>query len=236
VLAWENGGANNTGYITGNNSGVYPDAVLENYYYFEQFDPPTHYRLTGLSSSYKYDLVFLGNEWSGATIANVVVATDITVGNTTVSQFNGRNSTQTSVIKGISPISGAIAFDLKANDVARYGAWNSLEIRSYSPIPATFDVGSGRVAVEETEETLPDAAIYPNPVTDKLWIKLPANVEVNDPVGIHIYSVQGLQIVAAERINQEEGIEISTTDYASGIYILKINVQGRMIVKRFVKE
>jgi fibronectin type 3 domain-containing protein/predicted esterase len=234
VVAWESGGTNNTGFITGNNSGVYPDAVLENYYYFEQFDPPTQYRLAGLNGSHRYDLVFLGNEWTGATIANAVVATDFTVGSTTVSQFNGKNSMQTVAVKGISPASGAIAFEIQANAVARYGVWNALEIRSYSPIPTNFE--AGRLAMEQIEELLLDAEIYPNPVTDKLSIRLPTAMELTYPVGIHIYTAQGIQIAAVEKTTAEEDIEINTIDLASGVYILKINVQEKLIVKRFVKK
>jgi hypothetical protein len=234
ILSWENGGTNNTGYITGNNSGIYPDAVLENYYYFEQFDLPTRYRLTGLNAAHRYDLVFLGNEWSQATTANLVVATDYTVGGTTVSQYNGRNSTTTSIVRGITPSGSVISFEIKANDAARYGVWNALEIRSYAPIPASF--GGGRLAQEEELAAFNAVELFPNPVSDRLIIRLPSTVEVNQPVGIHIFSAQGLQVMSDQKQNHEDGIEVHTGGFVNGVYILKMEYQGRQVIRRFIKE
>lgn len=234
IVSWENGGSNNTGFKTGNNSGVYPDAVLENYYYFEQFDLPTKYRLTGLNGAHLYDLVFLGNEWSQATTANLIVATDYTVGSKTVSQYNGRNTTQLAIIRGIAPSASAIAFEVKANDEARYGVWNSLEIRSYAPVPATF--GGGRLAQQEEELVLDDVALYPNPVNDKLTIVLPSFIEADQNVKVYIYSAQGLQMLGEEKQNSPHGVEIGTSGFVNGVYILKVEYQGRQVIRRFVKE
>jgi predicted esterase len=235
ILSWENGGTNNTGFKTGNNSGVYPDAVLENYYYYEQFDLPTRYRLTGLNGAHRYDLVFLGNEWSQATTGNLVVATDYSVGSKTVSQYNGKNTNVLSIIRGITPSGSVIPFEIKANDAARYGVWNALEIRSYAPIPASF--GGARIAQDEEEETSYDMVqLYPNPVNDRLTIKVPETVAIDQPVGVHIFSAQGLQIISGEHGNREEGIEISTEGFARGVYIIKLEFQGRRVVRRFLKE
>lgn len=236
IISWEGGGTNNTGFKTGNNSGVYPDAVLENYYYFEQFDPPTQYRLTGLNSAHRYDLAFMGNEWSQATTANLIVATDYTVGSTTVSQFNGKNTTELAIIRGITLTTSVLPFEIKANDAARYGVWNALEIRSYAPIPETFD--AGRLAQEEaTEENiLEQVALYPNPVRDKLTIRLPSITDNEQRVDIQIVTAQGRQLFVESLENSDDGIEISTGEIPNGVYILKIGYQGRQVVRRFVKE
>lgn len=151
------GSGNETGYATGNDSGVYPDAVLANYYYFEQFEAPNQYLISQLDPNYTYDLVFLGNEWTAATQANIKVATDFIVGTTTISQFNGKNATETVIIRGINPeADNTISFGIKSNDEARYGVWNALEIRSYTPISAIFDteppsIPQGLVASDITD-------------------------------------------------------------------------------------
>ncbi len=145
LVNWENGGTNNTGFTTGDNSGIYPDAVLENYYYFEQFDAATTYNLKGLNNSMNYDLLFLGNEWNVATTGNMIVATDYTVDGITVSQFNGKNSTETVGVTRVQPEGGLIDFEIRGNDEARYGVWNSLEVRSYTPIGSTFDIDAPSV-------------------------------------------------------------------------------------------
>jgi large repetitive protein len=234
ILSWGTGGTNNTGYITGSNSGIYPDAVLENYYYFEQFEAPTTYRLTGLNSAYLYDLVFLGNEWTAATINNLVVATDYTVGSRTVSQFNGKNTTSTVAIKGIVPSSAIIPFEIKANDAARYGVWNAIEIRSYAPIPETFNA---RLASSEdvlTEEAV--VSMYPNPVEDRLKIMIHDEAVDGVAVGVNVISALGVRMVADEMIHGREGIEIDTSHFSAGVYILKLNVNGRTVIRRFIKK
>jgi chitodextrinase len=329
LLVWGSGGTNNTGYLTGNNTGIYPDAVLENYYYFEQFDSATTYRLSGLNNNQEYDLVFLGNEWNVATTGNMIVATDYTVNGTTVSQFNGKNSTETVAVKNVAPDASTIAFDIKANDEARYGVWNSLELRSHAPMSATFDLiaptapqalvasnitgssalltwsastdnvgvtgynvyrqgyglvttvagtsanvtgltvstsylfyvkaldaaqnesasslgarvttgANGRIAVSETatvaEEVIFDADIFPNPAKASLKVKLSSAVRTDAPVAIAIYNLQGVAVQLQQRTNQAEGIDIGLEDYNIGLYILKIEVDGKQLIKRFVKE
>lgn len=161
MLNWANGFTNNTGYLTGDNSGVYPDAVLEAYYYYEQSDPAINHKLTGLAANRAYDFVFMGSEWSTiATMAGHVVATDYSVGTETVSQFNGKNTKETVSIKNVLPDqANEIDFQVKQNDAARYGVWNSLEIRSYTPISAVFDqlppsVPQDLAAIDTTDVTV----------------------------------------------------------------------------------
>jgi len=234
ILSWGTGGTNNTGFITGSNSGIYPDAVLENYYYFEQFDPATTYRLTGLNNAYLYDLVFLGNEFNAAVINNMIVATDYTVGSRTVSQFNGKNTTSTVSIKGIVPSSAAIPFEIKANDEARYGVWNAGEIRSYAPIPESFNARIAQEIVGEAEGEF--ISMFPNPVNDRLRIVIHLS-DIHDlPVSVNVISAHGVSVVADERIHGDEGIEINTERFSPGVYILKLRVAERTVVKRFVKE
>jgi poly(3-hydroxybutyrate) depolymerase/chitodextrinase len=140
IVSQGSGAGNETGFVTGNNSGVYPDAVLANYYYYEQFEAPDEYLLSQLDPNYTYDLVFLGNEWTAAVINGVKAATDYIVGTTTVSQFSGRNTTETVSIKGVTlEQNNTISLGIKCNDEARYGICNAIEIRSYTPLSATFD-------------------------------------------------------------------------------------------------
>jgi hypothetical protein len=302
---------------------------MENYYYFEQFDPETEYQLTGLNNSFVYDLVFLGNEWNVATTGNMIVATDFTAAGTTVSQFNGKNITETVAIKQIVPEGTTIPFEIKADDEARYGVWNSLEIHAYTPIGSAFDVvapsaptsllasnitnttaqltwsaasdnvavtgyrvysgsgtlvttvigttaplsgltagttyvyyvkaidaagnesasskgvkfttttgGGGRVTqhVAVTEEpALMEADLYPNPVTDRVRILI-SSVDANEPVALIIYNVQGKLIAEHQKNYHADGIEISTADFNNGLYIMRIQVKGKQLVKRFAKE
>jgi len=65
TTAWNafNGGAQ-----TGNNSGVYPDNVLRDYYYFGIFGAPetVDFRVTNLDPAYKYNITLMaGSSWTG---------------------------------------------------------------------------------------------------------------------------------------------------------------------------
>jgi chitodextrinase len=187
LLNWETGGTNNTGYITGNNGGVYPDAVVENYYYFEQSDPAIHLLLSGLNNSYAYDLLFMGNEWSTiATIGGLIVATDFTVGTETISQFNGKNPYETVSIKGVQPdASNTLGLEIKQNNEARYGVWCALELRSYTPLNTVFDQVPPTVPQDLAATDTTDVSV------DLTWS------ESTDNIGVQGYEVfQGSTLVA----------------------------------------
>ncbi|RAW01342.1 fibronectin type III domain-containing protein [Pseudochryseolinea flava] len=167
------GSGNDTGFSTGNNSGVYPDAVLSNYYYYEQFEAPNQYLLSQLDPNYTYDLVFLGSEWTAATLSGVKVATDYIVGTTTLSQFNGKNSTETVTIRGVNPEGdNTISFGIKSNNEARYGVWNSLEIRSYTPVSAIFDTEPPTIPQALVASNITDAGFQVgwSPSTDNIAV------------------------------------------------------------------
>lgn len=165
ILTHGSGSGNESGYVP----GIYPDNALRNYYFFEQFEAPDQFQLSQLPPNSDFDLVFLGNEWDLATLANIKVATDYIVGTTTLSQFNGRNSTDPVIFRGVkSESDGTISFAVKCNDEARYGVWNTLEIRSYTPLTAIFDteppsVPNGLVATDIGEESF---QLNWNPSTD----------------------------------------------------------------------
>jgi large repetitive protein len=62
---WQGG---NAGAITGNNSGVYPDAVIQDYFYFGVYGAPStvNVALSGLASTGKYNLTVFGSSaWTG---------------------------------------------------------------------------------------------------------------------------------------------------------------------------
>jgi poly(3-hydroxybutyrate) depolymerase len=177
ILHQGSGSGNETGFYDGN--GIYPDAVLANYYYFEQFEAPNQYQLSQLDNNYSYDLVFLGDEW-GYTQSNFSpvgtnsrVATDYTVGATTISQFNGKNSTERVSIKNIKPEpDNTITFEIKCNDEARYGVWNALEIRSYTPLNATFDTEPPSIPQNLAASNITDVSfqIAWSPSTDNIGV------------------------------------------------------------------
>ncbi|MEO8711490.1 MAG: T9SS type A sorting domain-containing protein, partial [Parafilimonas sp.] len=125
--ATSNGGPN-----TDNNSGVYPDAVLKDYYYFGIFGGPDNVtvQLTGLDPELKYNLTFLAaSSWSGTADNGT---TTFTVGDQTVSQYVQNNTQNTVSINGIkADADGNINFTMaKADASTPVGYLNALVINS----------------------------------------------------------------------------------------------------------
>lgn len=57
--AWA--GVNNQGYTSGNNSGIYPDAVTSSYFWFSGTGTSRTINMTGLNPARKYDFTFYGS-------------------------------------------------------------------------------------------------------------------------------------------------------------------------------
>ncbi len=97
-------GAWNTWYEgpqTGNNSGVYPDVVLKDYYYFGIFGAPetVDFRLAGLTPGTAYNVtLYGGSAWSGTANNGT---TSYTVNGTTQSLFVQNNTSNTVTFAGV---------------------------------------------------------------------------------------------------------------------------------------
>ncbi|MEA1083200.1 sialate O-acetylesterase [Sphingomonas sp. CD22] len=100
------GGATNTGVTTGSNSGVYPDNVMQSYY-FNQNQASSTLKISGLDNSKLYDLELFGSRTATERY------TDFTVNGVTKQLDAGNNSTQVVTFTGIAPTNGEIAFSFK---------------------------------------------------------------------------------------------------------------------------
>ncbi len=126
-------GASNVGPSTGNNSGVYPDAVLKDYYYFGIFGGPDSVaaKVSGLDTSLRYNLTFYaGSVFSGTGITDNGNTT-YTIGTTTVSLYVQNNIKNTVTIYNVKPdAAGSIIFKMGKASNAPAGYINALVINS----------------------------------------------------------------------------------------------------------
>jgi fibronectin type 3 domain-containing protein/predicted esterase len=134
----------NEGAQTGNNSGIFPDAVMKDYYYFGVFGGPETVtsNITGLDTSKLYSISFYGNSnWSQATDNG---STIYTIGSQSVSVSVQNNTATTADFNNIKPASdGTITFTMSkaANATAGYLnaiIINSLYTDSLKPATPTF--------------------------------------------------------------------------------------------------
>lgn len=119
-------GTNAVGAVTGNNSGVYPDAVIATNYYTSEATA-RRIRLSNLPTNYRYNITFF-NSRQGNDNKNTV----FTIGAQSVTLNAANNSTNTAKINGISAdASGNIEFTVHRATGAAYGYINAIVLQYY---------------------------------------------------------------------------------------------------------
>jgi len=97
--------ASYSGMTTGNNSGIYPDAVLSGGYWFPYNENYTM-TFTGLNQNKKYSFTFLGSfNYSNA---SADVSTQLTINGTSKTINSNQNTQNTITISDVTPITGGI--------------------------------------------------------------------------------------------------------------------------------
>lgn len=88
-------------------------------------------------------------------------------------------------------------------------------------------VGVG-LDIEDIEDDVANIEIYPNPVTDKLYINMPDNGLVK------LFSISGQLI---ESVLLERGTQtIDFNNYKDGIYLIQINQKNKTIIEKIIKR
>ncbi|HVW99347.1 MAG TPA: PA14 domain-containing protein [Candidatus Babeliaceae bacterium] len=135
------------GSVTGNNSGLYPDNVIKDYYYFGIFGGPDSVSavVTGLTPGQEYDLTFFASSsWNGVSDNGHTVFTSEGKLDSLYVQKNSQNALTFHSL--LADSSGKIAFAMKKGIDASAGYLNALVINSVytsnqAPVtPANFNV------------------------------------------------------------------------------------------------
>ncbi|MBQ5688719.1 MAG: T9SS type A sorting domain-containing protein, partial [Bacteroidales bacterium] len=89
----------------------------------------------------------------------------------------------------------------------------------------------GKTKGEGIEELATSLNVYPNPVSDKLYIE--AEVEIEEVVVYDVYGrVQNLRNSETQKLRNS----IDVTDLNSGVYFVKVVTENGEAVKRFIKK
>lgn len=87
--------------------------------------------------------------------------------------------------------------------------------------------------IEVPQQTQNHISVYPNPCTDIIHIEHNDAMQFNS---VEIYSLTGCKIdVQQLLIHDNAGIQINTNSLESGIYMLQLQTESEIIVKRIVK-
>ena len=179
------------GVVTGDDSGIYPDAVLKSYWWIEQAETATLI-LRNLDLAMKYDLVFFASRAASNR------GTNFTVNGTTVTLNASYNTTETVEINHIDPDeNGHIIIDMRSMPGAILGYLGAMVIHA-SPVDSqnarTLAAVPEKSVPNELVTTLSLASTYPNPFSDKVFVSFDSNdsttyqVTLFDLMGSAVYS------------------------------------------------
>ncbi len=108
IKKWGTGFDNKLGLTTGDDSGVYPDEVLETYYFLEPYDEPVQFTFSGLDPHLSYNFTFFGDGGSGEVSDDLFMPgsdlrTQFIIGQDTVILNALDNTSKTVQIKNVTP-------------------------------------------------------------------------------------------------------------------------------------
>ncbi|HYK56338.1 MAG TPA: carbohydrate-binding protein, partial [Flavisolibacter sp.] len=118
-----------TGYTTGNNSGLYPDNVMVNSYYYNANNVARRIQLGGLSNSKKYNLIFFASRNNNATS----LVTRYSAGGQSAELQVANNTSNTVKISDISPDENGQILITALATVGPNAYIGSLVVESYTP-------------------------------------------------------------------------------------------------------
>jgi hypothetical protein len=241
-------GPNSLGDVTGNNSGVYPDAVLE-YQYVLFPGNFGSFQLSGLDFAKKYDLTFMGSEdYEGLNNNTAYI-----VGSDTVWLNALDNTNATVTMRGVVPNSmGQINITAIAYGPSLAGWFNSLVINGYTPlvqnapVPPQVTGGANTTMVDhadptalvaETQTVNTDSVVsaYPNPFRTSFTLQVPAAFD-NENVVVAVYDVRGNLVYRKEFDGLVQGenylmVESDRNFAGTGVYVAKLMYSDGKTVK-----
>ncbi len=85
------------------------------------------------------------------------------------------------------------------------------------------------LSVNSTDLLKQQLLIYPNPAKEKVDISMQNNSIINS---VQLFSLVGKKVI--EKTDKKSKIHLNTSNLSSGIYILKLNVEGKSISKKII--
>jgi dienelactone hydrolase len=251
-------GDNNFGVLTGNNSGIVPDAVLQSNYWIDNTQE-SQMKLTGLNQAKRYRIGFINSMSTNGWFAGNYTCT-YTINGRTVYLNSWMNSTKIVYIGNVQADSnGELLLDFSTTQTAVYGFNGGLIIESYDDVPAGGTVLNGgvsnpnglisgtvtddattRVATQAAQQEITEGRMYPNPFIDQVNLDF-NNTAADNHVSVDVYDLSGKLIYRKAFGKLAAGyntlrINTGSTKMNTGIYMITLNVNGKPVqVNKMVK-
>ncbi len=233
----------NAGKVTGNNSGIVPDNVLQANYWLDNTQISTM-RVTGLNHSKRYRFGFIGSSSPNGWFKGNYTAT-YTIGDRTVYLNSWENSTKIVYIGNVAPdMNGEVLVTFSTTEKANYGFNAGMIIMAYNDDDTTALVdGARRIMqapiVQQAQESREisqlevAARAYPNPFIELINVDYYNNaasnnvtVDIIDMAGRLTYRKQIGQLPAGmNTIRLNTGSSLRN----SGLYFVNLRVNGKVV-------
>ncbi len=231
------GGEFNGGMISGNNSYVFPDTVMESMFWVQKGSQIAVLSLDGLDQTKKYRIGF-----EGSATWNQDMTSYMTINGVTKYQNSDSNKTSIVYFNGVIPdINGQVQMTFGAK--GQYGLLGALVLMSYTDngnsgvpvnIPHPDSSGTGANGTQTAESAITDELqhfrAYPNPFRQGFSISFD-NLTSGKKIDIEVYSLEGKLIYLQEGgytyagTNTHEVYLPSTT--APGMYLARVKIDGK---------
>ncbi len=215
---------NSLGAQTGNDSGVFPDAVLKGFYY-SVFPDSAIVLLSNLNLNFTYDISTIasyGNYSWGSTIYKI--------GNTQITLNPLQNTSNLASFNNIIPdANGQIRIIVKNAPGASFAFINGLTLQAHSYSASAKNLLATNEFFKSAAGIIPDSktfAVFPNPSADKISIRLFAKTAGTYKVGIYDYSgrlvyAENVQRIVAS-VSTVHEISLSSAGLVKGMYVLRV--------------
>ena len=215
---------NSLGAQTGNDSGVFPDAVLRGFYY-TVFPDSAVVLLSNLNLNLTYDISTIasyGNHSWGSTVYKI--------GNTQITLNPLQNTSNLATFTNIIPdANGQIRIIVKIAPGASFIFINGLTLQAHSYSAAAKNLLATSELFKSAAGIIPESksfSVFPNPFVDKVSIKLFAKTAGTYRVGIYDYSGRLVYVENAQQItalvSTVHEISLTSSGLVKGMYILRV--------------
>ncbi len=252
-------GDNNFGVITGNNSGIAPDVVLQSNYWIDNTQE-SQMKLTGLNQAKRYRIGFLGSMSTNGWFAGNYTCT-YTINGRTVYLNSWMNSTKIVFIGDVQADSnGELLLDFSTTQEAVYGFNGGLVIEAYDDVPeggsvlnrsvsnpvtgtSTAVVANDAAARANTQvagHEVSEGRMYPNPFIDQISLDF-NNTAADNHVSVDVYDLSGKLVFRKAFGKLTAGyttlrVNTGSANLNAGIYMITLNVNGKPVqVSKMVK-
>ena len=246
LMRWDKAmeGANDWGMNTGNNSGIYPDAVLRSFYWTNAYQDPAIVVLGGLDQSFNYNLTFFGSINTNSNVSTVWG-----VGSNKATLREDMNISTTTAINNVVPsLNSEIQISIQEAAGSPWSIFNALVINAY-PTDRKIPAGQGARMTSAMDGNMrevryglanPMVTLYPNPVTETSGLHVRSDDSVIGAVQYTVVNMMGVEVYRGiyqnDNINADFGINFDNQPVPPGVYIMQFKYSdGRVVAQKFIK-